>query len=346
MKSVDLTDGLFCFFVVIVDGDSSGLEYVSVPTTPSRTLHTALRAASKVFHTSFLSTDTFHTPTYPLMTEGGPSEARAGGGRRGECLSELSRQWVYADTLEVVVRELTSRHGVLYEGLHQDGGGGGEEGEEHTPLRATSSNGVDEKHTQLQHGHDNQAVQAGVLALLEEYCLQVIFDLQLCQATLLPPKQPLTARDGSPGGVGGVLDGGGREALEECRLLYAENIDPINTHLLVPLLMEEITDFMRGAHLLLPCGGGGAGGGGGTLTGVDKDDDTASPTAPVVTSVSVMAKSECEQWMQTLFPAAPSAGDNFTTGTTTPSTGGGPGGNKSAKVTPVSTRYVWLCIVC
>jgi len=80
-----------------------------------------------------------------------------------------------------------------------------------------------------------------LLQKYEDYCLQVVFDAQICEKILLSPYSQSSDSGNSL-----------KSRLDLCRTMWHDSIDPINTHLLVPLMEEEVSSYIRRCHLLLP----------------------------------------------------------------------------------------------
>lgn len=219
-KQVDLGQGDDDIVTDGVSGSedsSGGSELLLIPSNPSPTVYAALRAAGQVFHASFLSADSTHT-IIPVNTTTGTSicgiDVLIGRSdnetAKGLCLADKVRKMIYSDALDILVSALLSRHSTLSATLE--------------------SYSTDNK------GSRSQQVDR-VSQLFEDYCLQVLFDLQLCESTLHVDDAPAIT------------------AMENVKSQWTDSVDPINTHLLLPLISDELKEFVKNTHLLLPHAG-------------------------------------------------------------------------------------------
>jgi hypothetical protein len=279
------------------DGSGSGVEKLGIPRCPSAAISAVLRAAGKIFHTSFLSADTTYVNPYRFGCGG------SGSGNDREkmiCLADLARHVIYGDTLRIIIAELTAHHNHISKAISK-----------------TSTSTVTTPLTQL----------------FEDYCLQMVFDLSLCESTLHTADSDgvhsnALSLDGLIGD--GRRSGNGIEDIAICKALWSDTMDPINTHLLLPLVTEELNMFVKGAHLLLPHAGSReklrASSSGSVEDGGDRGDNYSDGVELASArnhagNKSKSAQNDIDHNMSSLFATGSSSGGGGSKGHTLHSTG-------------------------
>jgi hypothetical protein len=308
------------------DGGSTLQERVGVPTSLSASLFKYLYVLQSITHSSALSADTTQSLPYPFIV---PADERRVlpdiifPSSHPLCLWNLFENVMFLNGARIIVEELTSWRVELSEIVSK-----------------TSKNKPTPTAVMGRTLHPEWFQQ-----LFEDYALQIVFDLMICEKTLLllsvTPSTDDCRDDVSNNNSLSI-----RNQFDECVMGWSDVIDPINIQLVNPLVEEHTAGFMKRGNLLLPCSdyhredgtrsemdpsGGRADIGDHNSAEKEKDQDT---------SVEFLQKLFAADWMQCRMGHESERGNG---GSTTPNKSSGVGGVSGPPRSPSHTYH--LCSV-
>ena len=175
------------------------------------------------------------------------------------CLATSSQDVLFAAGLQEYLSQLTTVH-------------------EHVERAVTQRAGLE--------GGDGSLQQ-----LFEDYCVQIVFDLTLCESSLL-------AAVSLPAKRGGVLSA----SLQRCRELWEQHIDPINWSLLSAGVSMQVQKYQQRNQLFIPLGLGV-----GDLVSVTGSAGTGGAEGSATTQSQTQSQNPSNNRFLQLFPASSSS---------------------------------------